>query len=293
MKIVNESRIDYQYRYSAVSPVVINTIISNKVATTVVNNTLCARKEVDKCHGSMYEILNYRIKIENISSERVNNVSFKDSLPHGVRFINNTLSINEKIVRCLCPMEDIYIGYLDSKEIVIIKYKAVVYHLCCLQTLGNPCVVFYDYIYNVEEPPIKVSTKSNKVMTEMRDNLFKQIIVDNKVQFPNSLRIRNGFKGIDVCAKVIEVKILKCITNADRYSVILIGVLTYRIAYIYQCKLREIIDVKGFSTILSVPNGVKYFKKVGAKADVEDTSYIFTSDDKILISTSIIIRLNG
>jgi uncharacterized repeat protein (TIGR01451 family) len=292
MKVINESRVDFQYRFSNKSPIITKTIFSNVVYTNIVKNPLRVKKYVDKTSASIYDILFYTIEISNIIDEGIDNVILIDFLPKGIKFINNSLKIDGVLYRCANISSGILLGTIAAKEKVEITFKAVVEDIFLLKDFVNYCAVSFNYIYNVEVPAVKVSINSNEVVTVCEDNLFKQFIVDNKVHIPKYKRTKHDIFGVKTEIKIIDTKIITRISNSEWCNILFLGVIKYRLYYVFRGKLYDYVSVKGFSTILSAPRGAAYFNKIDCEIIEEDTSYIISNKSNLYVSTSLLIKID-
>jgi len=288
---MNVTRVDYKYRKSQESPIITETKFSNTVYTTILNKNIVVRKSVDKSKASPYDILCYKIVIINVSNETVNNIKFKDILPEGIKFINNTMVINGALCRCFNPACSINLGSLASKGKIIITFKGILDRCTRSKVIENHCVVKFDYIYNVEKPPLKNTVKSNESITSCEDDLFKAIMIKENIKLINVSGCDGCFIGIKTKAKIIKVKIVEYAPNPKMCNVVLIGKIIYSAYYIYGGKLCISKTIKGFSTVISVPRGVEYFKNIKVKVSNEDTSYVCRDKLNLLISTSLLIKL--
>lgn len=291
MRVINESRIDFKYQGSIQSPIITKTIFSNIVTTTIVKNTLVVKKQVDKISACMYDILFYTIEISNINNEIINNVTLKDMLPIGIKFINNTLFVDGVINRCESPIKGISLGCIEAKAIIIITFKAVISNDYYLKKIINSCNITFDYIDNIEKPPVQISIYSNDTITVCKDSLFKQFMVNNKINIPSSNGSIDFLIGVETEVEIISTKIVNYIVNPKIHNLIFIGILKYKICYMHRGRIHTVLCIQGFSTTLLVPNGVKYFKKINVKVYNEDTSYILINKSNLFIGNSLLIKI--
>ncbi|MGL4570419.1 MAG: DUF11 domain-containing protein [Clostridium sp.] len=291
MRVINESRIDFKYRFSSESPVITKTIYSNIVYTTIVRNCLLVKKSVDKKVASHYDILKYKIEISNISCDKINNVKFKDCLEDGIKFISNTVVINGKLKKCCNPMEGIPLGTMYQADSIIISFKAVVDKRFYKGILSNYCIISFDYIYNIEKPPLCFNIESNKADTICKNDLFKQCMVKKKIKVSSVCGKIDKVLKIESEVNVIKSKVLNCIVNEDLLNVLLICSIKYKIYYVNNSKKRIFITSRGFSTNVVIPRGVEYFDKISIQIENEKTSYIIMNRSDIFIANSLLINI--
>lgn len=293
MRIINESRVNFQYRNSSDSPIIAKTEVSNRVTTEIIQDTLLVKKFVDKSIAAVYEILLYTLEITNITNSKVKNILVKDIISQGVRYINNTLHINGDMKRCLNPQKGIFIEEIQPNEKIIVNFKMVIDKTTASNLIMNLCNVTFDYIYNIEKPPIEVMVDSNEVKTVKKDDIFKQFLVNSKFNINKCGKKISSIIWISSKVTIIENKIINCLVKANMRNLIVTGFIKYKIYYVSRGKLLSCVWNEGFSNTLIVPKGIEFFEKqdIKVKAKVESTNYILIDKCKLFIATSILIKL--
>lgn len=266
MDIINRCYVDYSYRFSATSPMVTKTILSNIVSTQIIRERLEIKKFVNRENASSFDILVYTIVILNISEELIENLFFKDYIHNNTRFIENSVTINDIKKRCLNPQKGFYIGDLSRNDKIKITFKVLILSSCLSEYIKNKSYVQYNYKYNIEKPPIRICKESNDVITKHDNNLFKQIIVGSTMK--TGTRIDNVVT-IRCNVEVINTKVINLYT-LNFCNVLVLGKLKYKIFYKSYGKLRYSEEIFGFSECILVPIGVIYLNKIDIKINMED-----------------------
>ena len=301
MRVVNECRIDFQYRLSPNSPIVIKTINSNIVSTDIVRSILKIEKYVDRKSTNAFDVLTYTVDIFNISELLVTNVVFQDKIPIGTRFIENSVTINNLKRRCINPQEGFYIGNINVDHKIRITFKVVVLPKCFTRVIKNYSTIEYDYIYNIEKSPTRILIESNKVNVAYENKVFKQLSINNSLKLYKPVyNILNS----KVSIKVLEVKITNTpindfYKNSNLCTIIIIGSIGYEVLYksnvknkFKKSKVREIIsatDNFGFSSQMLVPVGITYLNKNNINIIIENVSTNLLDSETVFINTNILL----
>ncbi|MGL5378609.1 hypothetical protein [Clostridium sp.] len=308
MKVINESRMDFNYRLSSEQPIVTETIYSNRVVTYIVLDGLEVEKLVSKKEASPFDILTYDINIKNPTKDIKKNIYFTDCLNENSIYIKNTLYIKDKQVRCKNNLNAIYIGDVLPNEIIRITFKAVT--LCCkgLNVVKNKSEITFEYKHNIDEEEIELNIESNEVYTSIKNNLFKVFKSQGCILrvMPNvNYIIRVQSKISIIKTKLVETPIVSTVEHNEETlcKLIVIAVIEYKIiyeekrnSYINICDREKIIKeykvVQGISTSLSIPYGVNFCKDLKCKASLINTEYeVFDCGSSIFLSSNILIKI--
>lgn len=280
MKIINKSRVDFKYKASCSSPIIAKTIFSNTVDTTIIKDTLTLEHSINKQYVSIYDTLLYKIVITNISDEVVKNINIKEVLPSGIKFIENSVFVNDIHYKCCNIVKSCDLGNLDINSKFIITYKCVV---GCFNSniLDNYCVASFDYIYNIEKPPLRFSLKSNDNIIVVKNNVFKQIILYTRLNISNINNLIKQSKVINVKINIIETKLINYPLDNNMINLILLGSITYRIC--------DYAKIEGFSEVILLPRGAKYFNEICVETYKENINYFVKNNCEIFISVPALI----
>ncbi|MGL6105482.1 DUF11 domain-containing protein [Romboutsia sp.] len=304
MKINNECRINYQYRLSSYSPIIMKTVCSNTVSTDIIRCMLKVDKYVDKKYTSAFDILTYTIVIKNISKLFITKIFFQDKIPKGTRFIENSVTVDGFERRCVNIECGFYIGNLKAEGEAKITFKTITLPSCFSHIIKNYSTIEYDYIFNVEKCPARICMESNNVTTFYEDRTFKQISVDNEIKVHQNI---NNILNTKVEIKVLDVKILNTpinesylTKNIKSCSILVICRVEYEVLFSYyrktknrkfeNCSKTSIKEVFGFANYMIVPVGITYVNKNSIKIFIENISSNLLDCETIYISTSILMH---
>ena len=262
MEVTNQCRVDFNYKLSPQGPIICNTIFSNVVKTVIIEKLVVAVKKVDKHTACIFDILTYTVCLKNKSMYYVSNIFFQDIVPRGVKFISGSVKINWIKNKNLDPNRGFCLGTLKPFSKYLISFKVVVLPLTLDLILKNLAFITYDYFYNLEKPPIRVSIKTNTTYTIVKNTLFKQINVSNKFKIQNPYICNKDLIKISTKVKIIKTKIVDTPTGVSDEGtyltgskILIIGSVKYSISYLYKECSRICCEkfVKGFSTSIVVP----------------------------------------
>jgi uncharacterized repeat protein (TIGR01451 family) len=299
MKVINQARVDFEYFLCNIPYVMPTTIFSNIAITYLIEYALKVEKKADKKTVCTFDIITYTITIKNISNKKVNGVEFFDTIPYGANFIINSVHINGKLKICLNPEYGITVGTIEPYESVLINFNVVVIPKICLRTITNYSELIYDYIYNVELKPAKIKIKTNCVNTQIKNNLFKYSSVTSKI-----IRLKFKYSSLkliqtDVIVKNIETKVIPILPSSkesDLCKILITATLHYNIVFYkkssnkskreYSLELTE-----GFSCLMTVPLGVKYFTHHNVHISVKDCMLTPIARKRVTLNTILYIHI--
>lgn len=123
--IINQASITYKYTTDPSLPNnVFKSITTNSTQTIVNTPIINATKTCDKVYVTFADILTYTIIVTNTGSVSANNLVLKDTLPVGISYVNNTLTVNG--VSNSGTPSSISIGTLPSGSVTTITFNAKV-----------------------------------------------------------------------------------------------------------------------------------------------------------------------
>lgn len=295
MEVVNQSRVYFQYNYSPSFPTIIETIFSNTVKTIITEIFLEATKKVDKTSASFLDILTYMIFISNKTNFNINNVFFQDLVPKGTEFIFDSVEINNISNETLNPNKGFYIGTLESHSICSISFKVIVLCNNIHYDIKNFSSITYDYIYNTQEPPIRITQLTNKTCTIVENEFCHKFDVKHCFKFCNNHISVKNIIDISTEPSILSTKIIDCsICTVDKYKVIIIGNLLYKI--LYKCNSKSKNQYyqtfkKGFKTSFILPEEIKYLYKINFKISEDDIILSQLNADSIIVDVWLKIEL--
>ncbi|RDY28495.1 hypothetical protein CHL78_004730 [Romboutsia weinsteinii] len=303
MRVTNECRVDFQYRLSPKSPIVMKTTFSNVVSTDIVKNILKVDKFVDKMNTYSFDILTYTIVISNISNFIVTNVHFRDDIADNTMFIVNSVEIDGQKKRGLRPDKGFYIGNIAPGCRINIEFRVRILPNCFNRTINNYSIIDHDYTYNIEEKPIKMPVSSNNVSTEVRNKVFKQFTVDNNIEVTNDI---SSIEDFEVHVKILKLKTVNTPTSSVYKSykskvctLIAIGTLEYNISYKTSQNskskknktdvIKNTRRIYGFSTYMLVPVGITLSDKNKITVKIHNASVNILNKNSIITSTNLLL----
>ncbi|MBU3179975.1 DUF11 domain-containing protein [Clostridium psychrophilum] len=262
MEVINQCRVDFNYKLSPPGPIICNTIFSNVVKTVIIEKLVVAVKKVDKPAACIFDILTYTVCLKNKCMYYASNIFFQDIVPSGVKFICGSVKVNWIKNKKADPNKGFYLGTLKPFSKCFISFKVVVLPLTLDLILKNRAFITYDYVYNLEKPPIRVTIKTNTTCTSIKNTLFKQINVSNKFKIQNPCICNKDLIKISTKVNIIKTKIVDTPTGISEEGnyltgskILIIGSVKYNITYIDKEFSRVCCEkfVKGFSTSIVIP----------------------------------------
>ncbi|KKY01814.1 hypothetical protein VN21_06715, partial [Paraclostridium benzoelyticum] len=236
MRVVNECRVDFKYRLTQDSPLVTKTNLSNVVSTDIIKNMLDIEKFVDKNYTYAFDILTYSIVITNVSNFTVTNVFFKDKIPKGTIFIENSVKVDNIKKRCLRPDTGFYINKINYRSSVIIKFKVIVLPQYFIHPITNFSTIQQNYILNIEEVPVRLNIDSNIVSSEFQRKVFKEINICENIRLKKDI---SKILKFEVDIKVISTKLVDSPINriiqknkSNMCNLVVIGYIDYKIHFL-------------------------------------------------------------
>jgi len=300
MEIINQSRVDFHYRLLPSGPVICNTLFSNIVKTTILEKLVVAIKKVDKSTACIYDTLTYTICIINKSMYNISNVFFQDVVPIGEKFICNSVKVNNYNYKKLNPNCGFYIGTIKPFSTCVILFKVLILQHTIGKTIKNYAEITYDYIYNLEKPPIRVSIKTNITCTTVQNSLFKQSNISNKFKFRNACICFEDIISISTRISIVRTKILDTpegISLEGVYltgsKILIIGTANYRVSYFNRQSCKKCFQkfIGGFTSSIIIPKGINYTSKVEFNISTENTFVTPLVDNCFKADTTLLISL--
>lgn len=284
MYIINKCKINYKYKFSVLSPVISKTIISNTAFTKIIQEKIQVNKFVNEEQTGLFNLLKYTILIYNISDEVVYNLFFKDIIPKGTSFIENSLTINNVEKRCANPELGFFIKKINIKGKIEITFKVIVTN-AKYSYIKNTSDVEYDYICNVKEKLIRRFIESNTVKTKYEDNLFKQVLIRNTINLSSKIDYITKVKYVP---KITAIKLLNCYIK-ERCGLLIIGKINYFIFCKYNGKSYIIEEISGFSICTLAPIGIAYLNNIDIKIKTDYSCTKLINKEKVFINSSFLI----
>ncbi|MGL4655755.1 MAG: DUF7507 domain-containing protein, partial [Sarcina sp.] len=176
--IDNKGLLEYSYVVDKNKPPVKKEVSSN-IAKITVNSAEISNinggliKQVDKDFVGINEELTYTIKVKNTGNTKANNVVLIDSIPEGCEFVQGSVIIDGVSDKTLNPETGIGLLVLDKGETNIVSFKVKVIKLNKDLKIKNNANVYYEFIVDPNELPIRVNNVSNTVVTKENSAIFE------------------------------------------------------------------------------------------------------------------------
>lgn len=280
MKVINKARIDFKYKASLTSPIISKTISSNIVDTIIIKDRLYVEHSINKKNVCLCDTLLYKIIIKNIFHEKLLNIEIREVLPVGIKFIYDSVLVNHIKYKCCDITQGCKINALKAGEKLIITFKCKVTSLE-LRILKNYCKVFFDYVYNIEQPPLRIYVKSNYSILMGPNNILKKIKWSTNFIIPDTYNIKIQLKKLDVKVKIIDKKIIINSIDKNKISIIVIGNITYSMC--------GCVKTEGFSEVFALSRDIACIDKMSIEMFIEDVFCIYKNRYSLFISVPILI----
>ena len=289
MQVVNQGWVNYEFQTGNDQPIIKKTDWSNIVKTLVLDERIEVEKRADKKVATVYEEITYTITICNVSNIAINNLFLKDDIPKECRFIHNTVYIDGVKRRCISPVEGFEIGHLIPGQCRVISFKSVVLPKSEQNKIKNCGRVDYDYIYNVDLPPVTVTVNSNESSVIIEKRIFKQFSYNTKIVIPCKFPLVNKLQSVNVITHPIETKL---INTSLGNTVLFIGELCYEIQYTRKYdKIQNWIERELFSCLLKVPDGIRYCTTYPAEIKKEDIVALKMNEKTIVVAMQLLVSI--
>lgn len=311
MQIINQSRINYEYKSSETSPTIAVTKLSNKVITYVFEGIIEVKKTVNKHCASLFDILCFKVVIHNISKCTVQNVTFNDILSPYLQYIPNSMKVNKHSKCCFERISICDLGPIYPNESITVSFSAVVIGVPFKKCITNRSTIYFDYIYNLYKCPEILSTKSNKTITKIKNNLFKEFNISTIYHYEKYFE---EILYVTCKSTILQRKLIKAHCNSSKkhstkslFKLILLGTLTYKITFLkkechfnssknsleekYYCYTTSFNE--GFSTDITVPPGINFvdINKIPIKISTLNTDYAFIDCHSVAINSDLLLTL--
>lgn len=292
MRVINECRVDFQYRLYPVGPLISKTNFSNVVSTDIIKDILKVKKFVDKKFTYVFDILTYTIVVFNMSNFTAENIFFKDKIPNSTKFIENSIEINGLKRKGISPDIGFYIQKIYSKCSVTVTFRVLVLPQCFAEPIKNFSTIIQKHIINIEEPPITLKINSNNVISKFENRIFKNVVINKILTLKKDVIKIRRFK---VKSRIVDIKIadepLNKIykNNVNTTILIAIGIVEYKI-YIHFKSRKKVINYSfGFSSFIEVPIGIMLLDEKKINIEVKDSEVMLIDKRNIFFNLNILL----
>ncbi|MGL5153254.1 MAG: DUF7507 domain-containing protein [Clostridium sp.] len=154
---------------------------SNIFVTTVMNATISNQaggftKKVSKAYADVSDVLTYTFYLENTGNTVATNVILTDTIGNGMKFIDNSASVNGIIALGENPEDGITVGNIAPNEIVTVSFNVQITNIPSVNPIPDIGVVNYDYTVDPESPNGKhVKNLSNQENVQVNHGQISNI----------------------------------------------------------------------------------------------------------------------
>lgn len=156
--------------------------------------------------------------------------------------------------------------------------------------IKNSWVLVYDYIYNLELPPVKVVVHTNEVVTKVEDKLFKQWTHQTTFELPCRCCCLETIQRCNAYIMAMQGKVIE-----TKYScyVLVTGEINYEVFCKYRGeeKVFQHVRKEGFSCLIRVPNSAIYCEVNNIQAMIEDITARPMGRNCVMLSSQLLIKL--
>ncbi|HDR7774174.1 TPA: DUF11 domain-containing protein, partial [Bacillus paranthracis] len=163
--IVNFSSTSYQL----VSPPDAETSISNPVSTQINEAILSMTKNESVSFADIGQTAFYTTSITNVGNTDATNIVFTDTLPSGLTFVPNTLTVDGVLQPNANPNTGVLLATLPPNEIYSIVFQVTVNSIPPINPAPNTASTTYEFTVDPVNPPVSSSATSNTTLLQINN----------------------------------------------------------------------------------------------------------------------------
>ncbi|MED4447153.1 cell surface protein [Bacillus cereus] len=163
--IVNFSSTSYQL----VSPPDAETSISNPVSTQINEAILSMTKNESVSFADIGQTAFYTTSITNVGNTDATNIVFTDTLPSGLTFVPNTLTVDGVLQPNADPNTGVLLATLPPNEIYSIVFQVTVNNIPPNNPAPNTASTTYEFTVDPVNPPVSSATTSNTTLLQINN----------------------------------------------------------------------------------------------------------------------------
>ncbi|MGC7812133.1 cell surface protein, partial [Bacillus paranthracis] len=163
--IVNFSSTSYQL----VSPPDAETSISNPVSTQINEAILSMTKNESVSFADIGQTAFYTTSITNVGNTDATNIVFTDTLPSGLTFVPNTLTVDGVLQPNANPNTGVLLATLPPNEIYSIVFQVTVNSIPPINPAPNTAATTYEFIVDPVNPPVSSAATSNTTLLQINN----------------------------------------------------------------------------------------------------------------------------
>ncbi|WP_053956605.1 DUF7507 domain-containing protein [Inediibacterium massiliense] len=259
-------------------------------------------KSADKKVVDIGDTITYRVIITNSGTLIAQNIIFKDTIPEGTSFIQDSVKVNGIQRPGENPLLGVNIGDLLPKKSIVVEFEVMVDFIPCLPKLINIASVDFNFQVGSSGEIQTASAQSNEVIIDAGLKIFKQISVEENVVIPPQKPDAEEILEVKVEVEIDETYYIKTpvVTSYEGQvltgnKLIVEGTLKQKVLYIADEPTQSVHAAHfhvPFSTFLVLPQDCKNCGLVKVEGIVEDVFFQLL-EDKRTVFKNITLFIQG
>lgn len=298
-EVVNFAQVKFEYIPDPSKPPRSKTEDTNEVITSIETAKIEIVKSADKDFVIKNNVITYSIVLTNTGTIPINNIEFKDEIPKGTIYVENSFMIDGVVIPGANPEIGVNLGTLNQGESFAVGFSIRFECVPCPPIIRNIASATFKYQLDPSGPVKTKTDESNIVETELSSPNFKQISVDETLTVPDVKPDIEDIVNVIVDVSIISTKVIRTIKSTSYenqiltgYKLIVSGVLEQKIEYIADEPKQTVHAtefVVPFSTFIVLPENFKMGSNVEVKCEIED---VYSQKlDKRTIFKNVTLRL--
>ncbi|WP_053956604.1 DUF7507 domain-containing protein [Inediibacterium massiliense] len=259
-------------------------------------------KSADKKVVDIGDTITYRVIITNSGTLIAQNIIFKDTIPEGTSFIQDSVKVNGIQRPGENPLLGVNIGDLSPGKSIVVEFEVMVDFIPCLPKLINIASVDFNFQVGSSGEIQTASAQSNEVIIDAGLKIFKQISVEENVVIPPQKPDAEEILEVKVEVEINETYYIKTpvVTSYEGQvltgnKLIVEGTLKQKVLYIADEPTQSVHAAHfhvPFSTFLVLPQDCKNCGLVKVEGIVEDVFFQLL-EDKRTVFKNITLLIKG
>ncbi|USL20752.1 DUF7507 domain-containing protein [Bacillus paranthracis] len=165
--LTNNALVNYEYTVNPNQSPAVDSTITNTTVTPIIDATLVLNKNASTTFATIGDTITFTSSITNTGNTTANNIVFTDSIPNGTTFVPNSFKINGVTVPNANPQNGINIGNLNANASITLNFQVNIITLPNPNPIPNKSSLQYNFIVDINEPPVSRTVQSNKTFTQV------------------------------------------------------------------------------------------------------------------------------
>ncbi len=165
--LTNNALVNYEYTVNPNQSPAVDSTITNTTVTPIIDATLVLNKNASTTFATIGDTITFTSSITNTGNTTANNIVFTDSIPNGTTFVPNSFKINGVTVPNANPQNGINIGNLNANASITLNFQVNITTSPNPNPLPNKSSLQYNFIVDINEPPVSRTVQSNKTFTQV------------------------------------------------------------------------------------------------------------------------------